>query len=213
MIYFTSDPHGEMTEAISRYISDYREGDLLIILGDVGLKFEDTEENRRFTERFLSIDKPILIVEGNHENHAYLNAFPEEEYCGGIANRLSPHIVRLKRGHIFTVEGKTFFVMGGCKSSAKWKEMGLWFDGEEPTEEELLLGYESLRSHDNRVDYILTHKYQPEATGDDPMTLEGLWNYINRSVTFRHWYAGHWHRPIIYDEKHSVVYNTLTPLA
>ena len=208
MIYFISDLHGgEATEGLDRYLSLRRDGDLLIILGDVGLQFENTEENRAFTESFLSLDFPIAFVEGNHENHAYLNAFPEEEWCGGRVNRLSPYIVRLQRGNIFTLEGKTFFVMGGCKSSAKWKARGLWFEGEEPNERELSLGYENLRRFDNRVDYILTHKYAPDMKSDDPLTLDGLKDYIDNNVTFPHWYAGHWHSEFAYDDRHTVVYD------
>ena len=137
MIYFISDLHGgTRIQGLERYFSLYKEGDVLFILGDVGLKFEDTEENRKFTEDFLAIDKPIVIVEGNHENHAYLNSFPAENWNGGRINRISQHIIRLQRGNIFNIDGETFFVMGGCKSSPKWKEMGLWFDGEEPSYEE-----------------------------------------------------------------------------
>ena len=45
MIYFTSDLHGEWNfKGFQEYLSKAREGDLLIILGDVGLSFEKTEE-------------------------------------------------------------------------------------------------------------------------------------------------------------------------
>ncbi len=207
MIYFIADPHGsESYNGISRYLDLYRDGDLLIILGDLCLKFENTEENARFTEAFLKIDKPIALVEGNHENHPYLNAFPTEEWCGGRVNRLTPSIVRLQRGNIFEIDGKTFFVMGGCKSSAKWKERGLLYEGEVPSREELSLAYENFSRYNNRVDYILTHKYKPDFKSDDLMTLEGLIKYIDEQVCFTHWYAGHWHQDITYDARHTVVY-------
>ena len=212
MIYFLSDFHGERFDALEEYAKNYKDGDLLIVLGDVGLRFENTEENRIFTEYFLSIDKPIAIVEGNHENHAYLNSFPEEFWHGGKVNRLSKNIVRLCRGNIFEIDGKSFFVMGGCKSSAKWKEMGLWFEGENPSEAEVSLAYENLKKRGNRVDYILTHKYSPEMHSDNPLTLEGLVNFIENNVSFSHWYAGHWHTERFYDDRHTIVYNRLYPL-
>lgn len=208
MIYLLSDMHGIRTDGIKKYLEIYKEGDMLIILGDLGIKFEKTEENREFTDYFLSIDKPILLVEGNHENHAYLNSFPEEDFCGGRVNKITENILRLKRGHIFTLEGKTFFVMGGCKSSAKWKTMGLWFEGEEPTPEEVSFAYENLRANGNKVDFVLTHKYHPDIHGEDPLTLEGLKDYIEANVDYCHWYAGHWHKDIIYDERHTIVYET-----
>lgn len=212
MIYFASDMHASHMEGVEEYLKNYKDGDLLIILGDLGLKFEKTEENRKFTEDFLAIDKPILLVEGNHENHPYLNSFPEEDFLGGRVNRITENIVRLKRGHVFTIEGKTFFVMGGCRSSAKWKPMGLWFEGEEPSPEEIATAYENLRAHGNRVDFVLTHKYHPDMHSDNPMTLEGLKDYIDGQVEFSQWYAGHWHKEIHYDEKHTIVGYDLYPL-
>lgn len=212
MIYLISDPHGgESMEGFLRYLEISTDSDLLIILGDLGVCFEDTEENRHFTEWFLSLDKKIAVVEGNHENHGFINSFPSDTWCGGEVHRLSDTIVHLKRGNIYDIEGKTFFVMGGCKSSAKWKEMGLWFDGEEPTEEELSLAYSNLSKYNNRVDYVLTHKYvnykEVEKDKYPTLSLEGLTKYIDENVTFGHWYSGHWHICKAVDELHTFVYD------
>ena len=212
MIYLISDPHGgENMRGIERYLEVCTDSDLLIILGDLGIKFEDTEQNRQFTEWFLSLDKSIAVVEGNHENHAFLNSFPTDIWCGGEIHRLSDTIVRLKRGNVYTINGKTFFVMGGCKSSAKWKEMGLWFEGEEPTEEDISLAYRNLNTCHNKVDYVLTHKYvdYQNAGSDDfsQWTLEGLTKHIDEHVTFRHWYSGHWHITGYIDDRHTIVYD------
>ena len=73
MIYVLSDIHGDRNfKGLEDYISKADDNDLLIILGDVGLSFEKTEENRIFTDFFLSIKKNIAIVDGNHENFDYL---------------------------------------------------------------------------------------------------------------------------------------------
>lgn len=207
MIYLISDLHGgEKMNGIRRALELCNPEDLLMILGDVGLKFQDTEENRKFTEWFLSLKQPIAIVEGNHENHPYLNSFPKEEWCGGVVRRISESMVLLQRGNIYTIQGKTFFAMGGCKSSPKWKEAGLWFDGEEPTQEELSLAYRNLEKYNHRVDYILTHKYLNYAEQEPaPMTLEGLTKYIDQKVIFTHWYSGHWHKTKQIDPLHTVV--------
>lgn len=211
MIYFTSDLHGELNfKGFREYLQKAGEDDLLIILGDVGLSFEKTEENRKFTEVFLSIEKNIAIVDGNHENFDFLNSFPEEEWNGGKVKRLTPNIVLLERGNIYTIEGKTFFTFGGCKSSEKWKGMGLWYFGEEPTEEELSRAYDNLKSHNHAVDYVLTHKYErvPAETGHFG-ELEELIQFINKNVSFRKWYAGHYHLNEKADDKHTYVYDEL----
>ena len=218
MIYLISDPHGgESMKGLERFLEIGTDSDLLIILGDLGIKFEDTKENEAFTEWFLGLNMQIAIVEGNHENHAYLNAFPTDIWCGGEVNRISDTIVRLKRGNIYHIEGNTFWVMGGCKSSAKWKEMGLWFDGEEPTEEELSLGYSSLSKYNHKIDYVLTHKYANYKDIEDnkysQLSLEGLTKYIDENVVFSHWYSGHWHINKRIDARHTIVYDEPISLA
>ena len=216
MIYFISDLHGDANfRGFKDYLSTASDSDLLIILGDTELCFGKTEENARFTEYFLSVKKNIAFIDGNHENHGYLNSFPEEEWNGGRINRLSDNIVRLKRGNIYEIDGKSFFVMGGCKSSPKWKEMGLWYDGEEPSEDELALGYENLAQRGNKVDYVLTHnylRYKPWDAPVTPMSLIGISDYIDANVDFGHWYSGHWHENKALDEKRTLVYDELLPI-
>lgn len=214
MIYFLSDLHGgKDADAFWRYVEEAREEDILILLGDLELSFSDTEENRRFTERFLSIRKRIAFIDGNHENHPYLRSFPETVAYGAPVHRLSEHIVHLKRGNVYTVEGHTFFVMGGCKSSQKWYDSGLVYEHEVPSEEELDLAWQSLGRVGNRVDYILTHKYpkaKDETVRHDP--LDAFFYELERRVDYRHWYYGHWHADMEIDEKHTLVYQKPTAL-
>ena len=119
MIYFVSDLHGDINfKGLNEYLEKAGDDDLLIILGDMELCFQDTAENKYFTEKFLSANKNIAFLDGNHENYDYIKSFPEDEWMGGCVHRLSHNIVHLKRGNTYTIEGKTFFVFGGCKSTS-----------------------------------------------------------------------------------------------
>lgn len=209
MIWLLGDPHGgEDTEGIRQYLQRAPEGDLLLLLGDVGLKFADTDQNREFDRLLLNAQKPIAFLDGNHENFPYLGGFPVEDWMGGKVHRLTEQLVHLMRGNIYTLEGKTFFVFGGCKSSAKWKEMGLWYPGDEPEPEQLELARQNLEKCDYKVDYILTHKYeQTPARGTCCPTLQAFTQWLEEHVTYRHWYAGHWHINQQVDEKHSFVFD------
>ena len=209
MIYLLSDNHGgEHVDGLKKYYEIATDDDLLIILGDVGLKFTDTEENRVFDELFLSAPKKIAFIDGNHENFRYLYSYPEEDWCGGKVHRLTENIVHLERGYVFEINGKSFFVFGGCKSSDAWKKRGLWQPEETPTEDEISRAYASLDECENRVDYILTHKYE---VGNDIYTEDFLvlCKYLDNEVQFKHWYAGHWHESRIRDKKHTFVYDKL----
>ena len=212
MIYLLSDLHqggeGSM-QAFRDYVESAKEEDILILLGDICLKLE--EEYREFDEYFLSIKKNIAFIDGNHENFDYLYSFPEEDWNGGKVHRLTDHIVHMKRGHIFTIEGKTFLAFGGCKSSTRWKDRGYWYPQEEPTDEEYALLKENLEKRGNQVDYILTHKYET-GRGTQTPRLKELAEYIDGNVDFKMWYAGHWHTDEQIDERHALVFAIPTPV-
>lgn len=213
MIYLLSDQHsGENLVGLKKYYDIATEDDLLIILGDVGLKFTDTEENRAFDDFFLSSSKKIAFLDGNHENFRHLYSYPEESWCGGMVHRLTENIVHLERGYIYEISGKEFFVFGGCKSSEIWKTKGLWQADETPTEPEISRAYENLNKFGNRVDYILTHKYE---LGNEDTYSEELFNlckYIDSTVQFKHWYSGHEHQSRKRDNKHTYVFDELVAI-
>lgn len=213
MIWLTSDLHGgQDTEGFEKYVSVCGEDDWLFILGDLELNFRDTEENRSFSDYFMSLKCNIAFLDGNHENFDYLYSLPEEDWEGGRVHRVSENIVHLMRGYIFELEGSSFLVMGGCVSSQKWKTMGLWWSQEDPTAEEIERAYKNLAERGNKVDYVLTHKYRKNGIpveGADPFSLDGFINYVEDNVEYKHWYSGHWHKTKEVDSKHTVVFSEL----
>ena len=211
MIYFASDMHAESTEALREYERIAKPDDLLIILGDLYIKVEDTEENRLFTEYVMSIKANIALVDGNHDNHDYLNSFPVEEWCGGHVHRITPSFVHLMRGNVFTIDGLNFLVMGGCKSSARWKDAGLYFEGEDPNEEEIALGYKNYEKYN--IDYVLTHKREGGDLSSAPrLSLEGFIHHLNETQRYKGWLYGHWHVERRSSEKLLSVYDRLISL-
>lgn len=214
MFYLTSDLHGGQNIAgLETFVATCGADDWLLILGDLGLLFEKTAENKAFSEWFISLPCNIAFIDGNHENFDYLERFPEEDWMGGRVHRISKNIVHLMRGYVFTLDGKSFFTMGGCGSSQKWKDQGLWWPQEDPTVQELQRGYDALAAHENCVDYVLTHKYPKEPLENpERLSLNGLYAYIDKEVAYGHWYSGHWHKEWKMDAKHTVVFDSCEPL-
>lgn len=214
-VYVISDPHGKRDfEGLNDYLAMAGEGDLLIILGDVffGCEFGEGDRLREYNEWFKSLDKNIAFIDGNHENYAHIATYPEEEWCGGRVRRISEHIVYLKRGEIYDIGGRSVFTFGGCKSSAKWHEEGMAYEGEDPTPEEVARGIAALERVGNKVDFVLTHKHE---RGIDPTVSEGLMeltSYIEGNVEYKRWYYGHWHTAKDVDEKHRIIYKELREL-
>ncbi len=211
MIYLISDIHGDINfKGLQDYLRIATDDDLLIVLGDVGLCFENTPENIEFSKFFLSIDKNIAFIDGNHENFPYLHSFPKEEWCGGVVRRISPSIVYLQRGNIYEIKDKTFFAFGGCKSSDIWAEKGLWHPEEAANEEQCEFAKENFRKYNLSVDYVLTHKREhPESSLPRDENLYNLCKFIEENVDFKKWYYGHSHKKRAVDERHEFIYDDL----
>ncbi len=216
MIKLIADNHGFDTIGELLNYEPKSSDDLLLLLGDTCLKMADTEEYNKFSDWLLSRKYNIAIVDGNHENYEYLNSCPEEIWNGGKVNRITENIVRLKRGEIFNIEGHSFFALGGCDSSAKWKAKGLWHPGDIPSREEITNCYTNLAKADFKVDYIVSHKYYCNEChvneGEETYELFALNKFIDKNVEFKRWFSGHRHQDYEIDVKHRVLFNKVIDL-
>ena len=189
-IWVTGDIHGNPQRLSSDIFTEQKEmtkNDTVIILGDFGLVWDFTGENK--TEKYW-LDwlekKPFttVFIDGNHDNFDRLDKCPVEEWHGGKVNFIRPSVIHLMRGQVFNIEDRTFFAFGGASShdissgilepddpDFKEKKRKLdnnpfalyrinhmsWWERELPNEEELKEGLINLEKHDNKVDYIITH--------------------------------------------------------
>ena len=186
MIFATGDTHGNFLRFSTEHFPEQRQmrrSDYVIICGDFGGVWDASAEERYWLDWLDRKSFTTLWVDGNHENYQYIYSYPVEEWNGGLVHRLSENIVHLMRGQIYDINGKRFFAFGGCKSSEKWKAEGLWYPEEEATDEEYASAYENLKKRDNKVDYILTHKYCIDR--HDPYLVQGLFDltkFIDKNV-------------------------------
>lgn len=229
MIYVTGDIHGKIFQRFNPLLmpgeDTWTPDDKLIVTGDFGLIFyprmdvflqdEIVEEQRQLA--YLE-KKPyeILFVDGNHENFSRLTAeFPEEERYGGTVRRLGRNVFWLQRGQIYTIEGNTFFCLGGA-FSIDWRERepGVsWWPEEQPDGEDLRRAEKNLIANGRRVDYVLTHTAPQTLIREmgftpDPQDWEltGFLDWIRSNVAFTHWYFGHWHLDRELGEKATALY-------
>lgn len=226
-IFLTGDTHRLMDtvkiDTFDRKIGhELNSDDYLIIVGDFGgiwtgvdilgdkapldiLKKEHMEDYDKWPRVFWE-KKPytVLFIDGNHENHDALDAYPIEEWHGGKVHRIYSNTYHLMRGQIFELAGKSIFTFGGAESTDKANRVeGLsWWAREMPSIEEYNEAYQNLQKHGNRVDIILTH-CAPETTVNDlgmprmyyrshnDLTMQ--LDTIAQTVKFDDWYFGHYH--------------------
>ena len=145
----------------------------------------------------------ICFCDGNHENFPAIYSYPVETWNGGQIHRIRKNVIHLMRGQVYTIEGKTFFTMGGAYSIDKFmrQESITWWKEELPTNEEYREATCNLEAHQYRVDYILTHTMPKEMITTrlfkipDPhdSELTGFLDWINARVDYKMWFCGHWH--------------------
>lgn len=212
MIYITGDTHGEQNRLL--YIEQetgIKAGDTLIICGDFGYLFLNNTSERLFLDD-VERTRPytIAFVDGNHENFPAIYEFPIEDWNGGKVHRIRKNIVHLMRGQVFTIEGKTFFSMGGAYSIDKYMrtEGYSWWSEELPCDAEYKEAVANLKKYDNKVDYVISHTapqsiihwmgYVPDSHDQE---LTGFFAWIYHDISFKYWYFGHWHNDNIINDK------------
>lgn len=221
MIYLVGDIHGVLG---SRRLSPERfpsgesltREDFVVVLGDFGLLWNDppTPRERAELERIEALPWTTLFVDGNHENFALLDALPEEERWGAPVGVVSPHVVHLKRGYIYTLEGRRCFVFGGATSVDKEARVAgrSWWREEIPSREEFDRGRTSLDAAGWSVDWVLTHTAPNHVVRElnlgkyfhgDPVS--DYLDEIHEKVSYERWFCGHLHRDRVFEDGRLVV--------
>ena len=198
--------------------------DFVIICGDFGAVWHKPtskgySEDKYWLKWLDSKTFTTLFVDGNHENFELLNAYPTVNKYGGKMGKINDSVYHLKRGEIYTLDGKKFFCFGGASSHDKvYRKEGIsWWEEELPNLEEMTYGVDNLDKVGNKVDYIITHccsseiqeKISPYYETD---SLTQFFNFIQREIEYKHWFFGHYHEDRVLDDKHTCVYNTIITL-
>ena len=215
MIYIIGDRYGEedgFSEEKLPGQSLWTADDIVIVTGDFGYVMRGERNNLPEKNKLDTLaHKPytILFCDGNHEGFDYLEQYPEEIRYGAPVRRIRNNIFWLQRGYIYTIEGKTFFVMGGAYSIDKAFRMRyqeicgekIWFEKELPSPEEYRRAIQNLEASNNKVDYIITHtaprsiipRIIHSYPDDHDRELTGFFDWIYCETSFKAWFCGHFH--------------------
>lgn len=182
--------------------------DYVIVLGDFGLPWtKPAHPDQAYWLDWLERSPwTTQFVDGNHENYSLLAAYPSEEWHGGRVQRITPHVLHLERGYVFSLMGMTFFVMGGAHSVELFERIPYktWWPEEIPSQEERERALYSARQAGS-VDFVLTHS--PSARGvrrlcaaaglDLPsIEIHEYMEWLDKlagAFTWKRWYYGHMH--------------------
>lgn len=232
MLYITGDLHGGATayHITSKIFKPEKKNDKVICTGDFGgVWWHDYHTNIKhkrdedyFLESKLRQRVEWLAVDGNHENfnRLFSDEFPLVTIYGGKAYKIRKNVYYLKRGEVFTIEGKTFFVFGGATSHDKepftyktcyrtehWKGRteGIdWWKEEVPSESDISNAIANLNSVGWKVNHVITHTCPKRIKSSFPTNfVDGtqkedkvediLDSFIEKGLKFDFWHFGHFH--------------------
>ena len=185
-VYVTGDTHGEFRRLEREYFpeqANMTRGDHVIVCGDFGGVWNGEPQDAEKLDFLESLPFTTLWVCGNHENFDELYGRPVVEWNGGKVHRIRPHVLHLMRGQVFTIEGRSFFTMGGASSidvrdgildpdepdfalrywalrqrNAAFRVKHLsWWEQELPSAGEYAEARRNLERAGHKVDFIITH--------------------------------------------------------
>ncbi len=223
-IYITGDTHCPIDiDKLKSKNFTYKttKDDYLIICGDVGIVWYGRDKEDEYWQKWLQ-SKPwtTLFVDGNHENHAKLDAMPVEEWHGGKVHFIKPNVIHLMRGQSYDIEGKSFFTFGGAESHDKWcrTEDKSWWARELPSQSEIDEAMDNLDKISWNVDCVISHcagftterairKYYGGRN-----ILTNFLDMLQQNLEYQKWFFGHYHTDRNVDDKRRAIYNDIIKL-
>lgn len=211
MYYITGDTHGNQYKWVEQIEPVLSPGDTVIVCGDFGIGFWNGRywSEETFFDFISQQEYTVLFVDGNHENFNKLESYPVELWNGGRVHKLRHNLIHLMRGEVYQIEDMTLFTFGGGYSIDKERrqENVSWWPQEMPVKEEYDNAWENLKRVNHQVDFIITHTAPSESVyylSTNPrlhikrdvvneLPLNAFLDEVQRKVTYRHWYFGHFH--------------------
>ena len=195
---------------------------------DIDLKIKEIEDYNDFMYCF-SMPKGTLITRNDYKiaftgncNFEMLKEYPISEWNNGKVQFIADNIIHLMRGQIYNIDGYKFLTVGGARSIDKESriENVSWWREEELNYSEQIETLNNLESHNNTIDYILTHAapfsilptmFNVKKESLYNSTTETFLDTLYQTVNFKHWYFGHYHVDKDF-ENFSCLYNRIVPL-
>lgn len=221
-VLVTGDVHGDIL-LLLEMVRSIENDEMLFVTGDFGLFWFDINSNSdKYTilnNMLESKNAYIVFVDGNHENHNFINRTEISEFCGAKCHKLLPRVIHIMRGEIVNIDGIKIFCFGGAYSVDRfWREKNkTYFEEELPNENEYDSGLYNLINADFKVDYIITHTCQRRLVkklGQRHKAIEEikLQNYIQwivDNVEYKKHYFGHWHMDKKISESDIAIFNNI----
>ena len=205
MIYITGDTHRDFSRLNNL---EFKENDMLIISGDVGINYYLNKDDSRIKEYLNSLNIKLFCIRGNHEERPEkISTYKEINMFNGkvFVEDNYPNLIFAKDGEIYNIDGLSILVIGGAYSIDKEYRLMYghkWFRDEQLSRVEMNDILNKVRGR--HFDIVLTHtvpyKYEPREVflpGIDQSKVDKSMEYfldkIEENIDYNKWYCGHYH--------------------
>lgn len=171
MVFLTGDTHAEFTRFSTDNFPKQKEltkDDYMIILGDFGGVWYDSNEERYWLDWLNNKPFTTLFVDGNHENFDRLySEFEVMEFHGGKVHKIRDSVLHLMRGEIYNLCGKTFFAFGGAASHDV--QDGILDELDYPSARDMIRDYNKRTKHGEMLRINHVSWWKEELPSEDEM--------------------------------------------
>lgn len=212
MVYITGDLHADMDRFYD--YTKLKKGDTLIVCGDFGFIWDGGKAEKKRLQKIGKRKYNVAFVEGCHDNYDLLREYPEVNFCGGKAGHITGNLYHLKRGNVYTIEGKTYFAFGGGESDDYDERVRehKWWSEEQPSKQEVDFAVEQLNSVACKVDYILTHDAPGGLNGvvdidaDKQSYIHTFFDIVCKKCEFKMWFFGKYHMDLLIPPRYRALF-------
>ena len=88
MIFVTADTHGEMERFEDKQLKKLKKGDTLVVLGDFGFVWTDSEKEKKNLAKLAKKPFTILFIDGLGDSFEVLGRYADCEYCSAKAKEI-----------------------------------------------------------------------------------------------------------------------------
>lgn len=190
---------------------------ILICLGDFGANYFMNERDKQFKDKLGKYPFTYFVIRGNHEERPSVmmsknpSAWHYEGFQGGIVmvENEYPYIkYAMDYPSLYMIDGFKTLVLPGAYSVDKYHRLRMgwaWFEGEQMTVDEMLMGHHLVDAIGYKCDLVLSHTcpiiYEPTdlflSVVDQSMvdkTTERFLGDIEYKLDYRAWCWGHYHQ-------------------
>jgi len=203
------DIHGKLKQLVYEIVEHYKiENASVIICGDFGAGFESKQaldiEYRKCTPRLIDHDITIYAVRGNHDNPEYFRNPGVYDY---------PRLKFLEDHHLYEIEGRTIYTIGGANSvdyiwRIAWNEdpehkargRKVWWEDEDiiklPVDKLPTSTADIVISHEAPLSFspiISRPKELDSAQYSRILASRTYLNEVLKVMNIKYWFYGHYH--------------------